>query len=232
MSGFTLIELLVVVAIIAVLAALLAPALRDALERGRSAVCSSNLKQIYYTFRIYANDHDDEILPRYYKEFNGNPTYLDYWFARIVHLGYLPRGTGPYLDSSAVGWCPSDDIDKRAIRQGWGLNAQQVDGAWYSLRYSTYGMNTSVSSWTGVAGFDSVKDFTEWDDKLTQMIMIADARNNYITFHMQQPVNYPSMPIFRHAGYANVMFLDGHIESFTESTLPVGAYEGWFDYLR
>ncbi len=56
--GFTLIELLVVVAIIAILAALLTPSLKLALESGRSAVCKSNLRQIGVGLHGYTNDHD------------------------------------------------------------------------------------------------------------------------------------------------------------------------------
>ena len=57
-SGFTLIELLVVIAIIAILAALLVPALKSAMESGRRAVCVSNLRQLVLATEMYANDHD------------------------------------------------------------------------------------------------------------------------------------------------------------------------------
>jgi prepilin-type N-terminal cleavage/methylation domain-containing protein len=56
-AAFTLIELLVVVAIIAVLAALLLPALQGAKEKGKEAVCHSNLSQLYVAFTLYAGDH-------------------------------------------------------------------------------------------------------------------------------------------------------------------------------
>jgi prepilin-type N-terminal cleavage/methylation domain-containing protein len=60
-KGFTLIELLVVIAIIALLMAILMPALQRVKSQAKSAVCQSNVRQWGLIFRLYANDNEGKL---------------------------------------------------------------------------------------------------------------------------------------------------------------------------
>ena len=61
-AGFTLVELLVVIAIIALLMAILLPALNKARELGKRTVCFGNVRQLILAWTMYADENDDKIV--------------------------------------------------------------------------------------------------------------------------------------------------------------------------
>ena len=90
-SGFTLIELLVVVAIIAILAAMLLPALSRARESARRVVCMNNLKQIYIGLRLYIDDFNG------FTPYAGMGGVYEMWWNLLT----------PYIGNQKIFKCPS-----------------------------------------------------------------------------------------------------------------------------
>jgi prepilin-type N-terminal cleavage/methylation domain-containing protein len=108
-SGFTLIELLVVIAIIAVLLAILLPALRLSRAAGKRVACQGNLKQLAYAWVMYLDHYDG----RFYQAVNANYNYGGW----IGDVGWSPRPLNRFMglnvtledDKQAkVFCCPAD----------------------------------------------------------------------------------------------------------------------------
>lgn len=91
-GAFTLVELLVVIAIMSMLMAMLMPALSSAKERARAEVCVNNLKQIGLAVHLYADDHNDYLVPAEYNRINGAAN-QEGWPTMLVNGRYLPAPT-------------------------------------------------------------------------------------------------------------------------------------------
>ena len=226
-AGFTLIELLVVVAIIAILASLLFPALAKAKARGSQTACFNHLRQLNIAWTLYSLDHDDvlpynlgagEILQMLARgeRYNWANSVLD-WEKNPNNTNILlniEASLGTYVGANnSVFRCPTDYVLSAEQRtagyiqrsRSISMNAMVGDAGEFTRDGSNVN-NPSYRQYLKSSHFDSTAEIFVFIEEH------PDSINDGYFLNRAKSYEWNDLPASYHNGGANLTYADGHAE--------------------
>jgi len=227
--AFTLIELLVVIAIIAILAAMLLPALAKAKQRTQAVYCMNNLKQVMLAWQMYLHDSGDRIVPAYCgnnaRGGNFDPTIGAGWCSGWLDWLNTPDNTNiiflindkyarlaPYIGkSAAIFKCPADTFLSAAQRSlRWTQRCRSISG-----NIGLGAGNAETGGPWNAAIYKHYRKSTEVQNPVDTWAFIdehPDSINDAGFFNPESATAITDVPATYHNNACGLSFVDGHAE--------------------